>query len=307
MPHSRSRRRLRRNPSRQRQNSSSWNPEYTFNIPPTRLIHIDIDPAELGRNYQTEFGVVADAKLALTELAAAAQGRAHVSRPGLREKIAEERAAFAGLWKDEWRSDQFPLRPERILSELRKAVPEDGFIVTDVGWNKNGVAQQFSFSVPGTFITPSGLATMGFGPSAVLGVKTAQPDRAAVALIGDGAFSSNMSVIATAMEANLSGRCLGWCHGQLRLWHHRRPREDALRLVVWLHVRVRRQSIPNRLRGDRSGLWCTRSNDQSCKRTWASSQRSPCLRVTNRHPGSDGKCSNSHTRILEHQRHLPKR
>ena len=165
-------------------NSSSWYTEYTFNIPPTRLIHIDIDPAELGRNYQTELGVIADAKVALTELAAAAKGRTHVKRPGLREKIAKERKEFSDLWKDEWTSDQFPLRPERILSELRKAVPDDGYIVTDVGWNKNGVAQQFSFPVPGTFITPSGLATMGFGPAAVLGVKTAQPHRAAVALIG---------------------------------------------------------------------------------------------------------------------------
>ena len=95
------------------------------------------------------------------------------------------------------------MRPERILSELRKAVPEDGFIVTDVGWNKNGVGQQFPITVPGTFITPSGLATMGFGPAAVLGVKMAQPDRAAVALVGDGGFSANPSVIATAMEAEL--------------------------------------------------------------------------------------------------------
>ena len=172
-------------------NSSSWYPEYTFNIPPTRLIHIDIDPSEIGRNYQTELGVIADAKVALTELAAAAKGRSHVSRLGLRAKIAKERKEFSDLWQDERSSDQFPLRPERILSELRKAVPDDGFIVTDVGWNKNGVAQQFSFPVPGTFITPSGLATMGFGPAAVLGVKTAQPHRAAVALIGDGAFSSN--------------------------------------------------------------------------------------------------------------------
>jgi acetolactate synthase-1/2/3 large subunit len=184
-------------------NSSSWYPEYTFNIPPTRLIHIDVDPAEIGRNYQTELGVIADAKVALTDLAAAAKGRSHVSRPGLRAKIAKERKEFSDLWKEEWSSDQFPLRPERILSELRKAVPDDGFIVTDVGWNKNGVAQQFSFPVPGTFITPSGLATMGFGPAAVLGVKTAQPHRAAVALIGDGAFSSNPGVIATAMEADL--------------------------------------------------------------------------------------------------------
>ena len=76
-------------------------------------------------------------------------------------------------------------------------------MVTDVGWNKNGVAQQFSITVPGTFVTPSGLATMGFGPSAVLGVKVAQPHRAAVALIGDGGFGSNPSVVATAMEAGL--------------------------------------------------------------------------------------------------------
>jgi len=184
-------------------NSSSWDTEFTFNIPPTRLIHIDIDPAELGRNYQTELGVIADAKVALTELASAAKSRSNVSRPGLREKIAKGRREFSDLWRDERSSDQFPLRPERILSELRKAIPEDGFIVTDVGWNKNGVAQQFSFTVPGTFITPSGLATMGFGPAAVLGVKTAQPHRPAVALIGDGAFGSNPGVIATAMEANL--------------------------------------------------------------------------------------------------------
>jgi acetolactate synthase-1/2/3 large subunit len=72
-----------------------------------------------------------------------------------------------------------------------------------VGWNKNGVGQQYPINVPGTFITPSGLATMGFGPSAVLGVKTAQPEQAAVALVGDGAFGSNMSVVATAMEANI--------------------------------------------------------------------------------------------------------
>jgi acetolactate synthase I/II/III large subunit len=184
-------------------NSSSWNTEFTFRIPPTRLIHIDIDAAEIGRNYPTEFGVIADANSALSALAAAAKGITHRNRPGLRKKIADGLSAFSSNWKGEWNSDQFPLRPERILGELRKAVPEDGFIVTDVGWNKNGVAQQFRFTVPGTFITPSGLATMGFGPAAVLGVKMAQPNRAAVALIGDGAFSSNMSVVATAMESNI--------------------------------------------------------------------------------------------------------
>ena len=58
--------------------------------------------------------------------------------------------------------------------------------------------------MPGTFITPSGLATMGFGPAAALGVKVARPDLPVLALVGDGAFSSHMSVVATAMEAELS-------------------------------------------------------------------------------------------------------
>jgi acetolactate synthase-1/2/3 large subunit len=184
-------------------NSSSWDPRFTFDIPPTRLIHIDADPAEIGRNYQTELGVVADARLALGALADAAKGTRHADRGRLREEIARGRRAFAENWAEQWSSDQFPLRPERILRELRAAAPEDAFIVTDVGWNKNGVGQQFPITVPGTFITPSGLATMGFGPAAALGVKVAQPRRHAIALVGDGGFSTNPSVIATAMEAGL--------------------------------------------------------------------------------------------------------
>jgi acetolactate synthase-1/2/3 large subunit len=184
--------------------SSSWDPRFTFAAPPTRVIHIDADLAEIGRNLPTELGVVADAKLALAALAELSRGHRHRSRGDLRHRIREGRAAFASKWADQWRSPQFPMRPERILGELRHALPDDGYVVTDVGWNKNGVAQQFAITVPGTFVTPSGLATMGFGPSAVLGVKMAQPSRAAVALVGDGGFGSNPSVVATAMEAGLS-------------------------------------------------------------------------------------------------------
>ena len=75
-------------------NSSSWDPRYTFAIPPTRLIHIDVDPAEIGRNFPTELGVVADAKLALEALSAAARGRAGRKREGLR---AGDRGGPAGL------------------------------------------------------------------------------------------------------------------------------------------------------------------------------------------------------------------
>jgi acetolactate synthase-1/2/3 large subunit len=185
-------------------NSSSWYRDITFSIPPTRLIHIDIDPSEIGRNYPTELGVVADAKLALGALAKAARGRSHRDRGTLRRDVAAARQKYLANFSVQYASDQYPLRPERILAELRKAAPDDAFIVTDVGWNKNGVGQQYPFSVPYTFITPSGLATMGFGAGAVLGVKQALPHRAAIALVGDGGFcAANPTVVATAMEAKL--------------------------------------------------------------------------------------------------------
>ena len=75
-------------------NSSSWDPRYTFAIPPTRLIHIDVDPAEIGRNFPTELGVVADARLALEALSAAARGRAGRKRDG---PAAGDRGGPAGV------------------------------------------------------------------------------------------------------------------------------------------------------------------------------------------------------------------
>ena len=79
-------------------NSSSWDPRFTFSIPPTRLIHIDADVAEIGRNYQTELGVVADARLALASLADEARGKRHADRGALHDEIARGRREFAGNW-----------------------------------------------------------------------------------------------------------------------------------------------------------------------------------------------------------------
>jgi acetolactate synthase-1/2/3 large subunit len=185
-------------------NSSSWDSRYTFNIPPTKLMHIDIDAMEIGRNYPTFIGAISDSKLALQELVKAAREIKPRTRADVRTQIAESQKKFKANFTEHYTSDAFPLRPERILQDLRKALPEDGYVVTDVGWNKNGVAQQFPFKHAGSFITPSGLATMGFGAAAVMGVKLAQPERAAVALIGDGGFcAANPSVLATAMESEI--------------------------------------------------------------------------------------------------------
>src|SRR6185436_619158 len=88
-------------------NSSSWDPRFTFNIPPTRLIHIDADVTEIGRNFPTELGVVADAKLALAALAKAAKGVKHKNRGSLRLEVAQGRRAFAANWADHYSSSQY--------------------------------------------------------------------------------------------------------------------------------------------------------------------------------------------------------
>ena len=96
-------------------------------------------------------------------------------------------------------SDEFPLLPERILADLRRAAP-NAILVTDVGWNKNGVGQQYPVDSCDSFLTPGGFSTMGFGPAAAIGVAASGTERPVIALVGDGAFGSNPSVVATAVE-----------------------------------------------------------------------------------------------------------
>lgn len=184
---------------------SSWESDYTFSFPPSKLIHIDIDPAEIGRNYPVAIGAVADLKQALTVINRVArrlypQGR---SDDALKQVIAANRAAFAGSNAQAEQSDAYPLRPERILAEVRAVLPRDAIITTDVGWNKNGVGQQFPVYTPGSVLTPGGYATMGFGAPAAIGAKLACPDRVVVALVGDGGFGQNPAVLATAVESDV--------------------------------------------------------------------------------------------------------
>jgi acetolactate synthase-1/2/3 large subunit len=185
---------------------SSWEPEYTFNFPPTKLMQIDIDPAEIGRNYPVEIGAVADLKQALAALTRAArkQAPAGAKRPELAAEIASVKLAFVAGNKAHATSNAYPMRPERILADVREALPRNALITTDVGWNKNGVGQQFPILEPGTIYTPGGYATMGFGAPAALGAKIAKPDRVVVALVGDGGFGQNPAMLATAFEADVA-------------------------------------------------------------------------------------------------------
>ena len=188
---------------------SSWYPGYTFNIGAegheTKVIHIDIEPQEIGRNYPTEIGVVADAKAALRVLTRVAKEMYPdgFARTAKKAEIAAFRESFKASNAEMQASTAFPMTPERILADTRKALPEDAIITTDVGWNKNGVGQQFDILTPGSILTPGGFATMGFGPPGAIGAKLAAPNRVVLSLVGDGGFGQNPSMLATAVELNL--------------------------------------------------------------------------------------------------------
>ena len=184
---------------------SSWEEEYTFNFGPTQLIHIDIDPSEIGRNYPVAIGAVADLKSALVALLRVARKLcpAGVKRPALLAEMAANRVDFVASNKEWSESNDFPMAPQRILADLRAALPRDSIICTDVGWNKNGLAQQYPVYEPASIFTPGGFATMGFGSPAAMGAKVALPDRVVVALVGDGGWGQNPAVLATAKESNI--------------------------------------------------------------------------------------------------------
>ena len=187
---------------------SSWEEQYTFDFGPTgsKLIHIDIDPNEIGRNYPVAIGAVADLKQALTALIRVAkrlcpQG---VKRDALVAEMAANRKAFVESNQAWVESNDFPMTPQRILADLRAALPRDSYICTDVGWNKNGLAQQYPVYEPGTIFTPGGFATMGFGSPAAVGAKIALKDKVVVALTGDGGWGQNPAVLATARENDIA-------------------------------------------------------------------------------------------------------
>ncbi|MFC7532953.1 thiamine pyrophosphate-binding protein [Actinoplanes sp. GCM10030250] len=182
--------------------ASSWDSRYTWQFPPGRLIQIDIDPAEIGRNYPVDIGAVADVTHAVQAIDTAVRARRPQPRrrEGLRETVTATRRTLFTDSRERGTSDNFPLRPERILTDLRAILPADAVLVTDVGWNKNGVAQCYELPEQGRFITPGGASTMGFGPAAAVGVQIAQPGRTVVALIGDGGMSAQLPALPMAVE-----------------------------------------------------------------------------------------------------------
>jgi acetolactate synthase I/II/III large subunit len=184
---------------------SSWRPEHTFAIPPTRLIQIDIDPEEIGKIYPVDVGIVGDAKAVLRQLIdALREWRPDADAVRRRvDQLDERRSSWRAELTSTKRDNGTPIHPARLLDEIARAAPRDAIYVTDVGWNKNGAGQQLYSYSPQTFITSGGLATMGFAPAAAIGAKIGAPDRTVICLVGDGGFLSVCGALTTAVELNV--------------------------------------------------------------------------------------------------------
>ncbi|MBV1699905.1 MAG: thiamine pyrophosphate-binding protein, partial [Hyphomicrobiales bacterium] len=185
--------------------TGSWLPGYVYNIPPTRLIQVDIDPEEIGRNYPVEIGMVGDAKAFLAQAHRIA--RAKNLRFGYGSPWHKEIEA----WRTDWRnfcepferSSEVPIEPRRMMAEMNKISPPDTVMVDDVGNCQVWSEQYWRPRTPGSHLTAGGFAAMGFGVAGVMGARLARPDSPCVTLCGDGGFMMMPHVIATAVEHNL--------------------------------------------------------------------------------------------------------
>jgi acetolactate synthase-1/2/3 large subunit len=188
------------------ESTSSYRQGVTYAIPPTRLIHLDLDPTEIGKNYPVEVGIVADAWAGLTVLLDWLQSNgaprdypqsdyfAHVQR--LREEWLTQVQALAA-------SDHAPITISRLIAEARAFLERDAIVVTSSG---NVQAQWFQEAMvyqPKTNLTAGGFSTMGWTVPAALGAKLAAPDRQVVGLVGDGDFLMTAQELATAVQYDI--------------------------------------------------------------------------------------------------------
>jgi acetolactate synthase-1/2/3 large subunit len=195
--------------------TSSWLPGVTYSIPPSRLIHVDIDPQEIGRNYQPDLAVIADAaEFAAGLLASGLLATGSGDPPPARDQWLRETLA----WKRQWEADiaarqadsAVPIRPDRLVAELQRAIPDDAIVLADVGIHHNWLLQQFPAPPRGRLLQAWGFAAMGFGVGGVIGAKLAAPGSPAVTVCGDGCFLMHANAVATAVEYDIPAVWVVW-------------------------------------------------------------------------------------------------
>ena len=192
--------------------ASSWLPGYSWNFPHTKLIHIDVDSDEIGRNYPPDLGILADARTFLRQLLAEFE-----RRPANRDAFKAWHADIR-RWQADWDAymrpnfaiHASPIRPERVVADCQKVLPETAILACDVGVNHNWFMQFWRARRPQTMLNSWGFSGMGFGTAGALGAKLAAPERPVVAIAGDGCFTMVPHVLCTAVEYDIPVVWLIW-------------------------------------------------------------------------------------------------
>ncbi|MGQ9631848.1 MAG: thiamine pyrophosphate-binding protein [bacterium] len=185
------------------QTCSSYIPGKAFSIPPTKLIHVDIDPSEIGKNYPVEVGIVGDAKLVLEGIL--------VSLKDTKKRVDYKNTSYyreIRKLKEEWLedikrvqdADVVPVSMARFYRELREFLDEDAILLTSAGNPQAHMMQHFLFYKPRTNLTSGGFSTMGYSLPAAIGAKLGKPDSQVVAAVGDGDFMMTVQELATAVQ-----------------------------------------------------------------------------------------------------------
>jgi acetolactate synthase I/II/III large subunit len=186
--------------------ASSFRRGVTFDIPPTKLIQIDLDSYEIGKNYPVEIGIVGDARATLGDLLVAL--REHAAARDYRTSPYFERIqSLKREWEEELRgpreSESKPMTISRALVEARKILERDGIVVTGAGNPQSQAFNEFPIYGPRQHITAGGFSAMGFEVPGAIGAKLAAPDKQVLSLVGDGSFLQTIQELAMAAQYDI--------------------------------------------------------------------------------------------------------
>jgi len=176
-----------------------WNPRCD-----KRIIHIDVSPAEVDEHYFVEVGILGDLRLSLGQIGVQATPFGASWAQDARATVVE------GFAAEEPEPDAWPLRPQRIIADLRAALKQDDVVVCDVGAHKLWMARNFPCDVPNSCIISNGFAAMGIAMPGAIAAKLLYPERHVIAVTGDGGFLMNSQELETAVRLRLPIVVLIW-------------------------------------------------------------------------------------------------
>lgn len=192
-----------------------------------KIIHIDIDPAEISKNIKAEIDLTGDAKIILEKLKAYIEKSDHTE---WMEDILKYKKDFPLIDRDD-----NVLNPEYIMKTIEEKTAGDAVIVTEVGQNQMWASQFYTYTKPNTFISSGGLGTMGFGTGAAMGAQVGLPEKRVISIAGDGCFRMNCNELATVSYYNIpiiivimNNKTLGMVRQWQTLFYEKRYSETTL-------------------------------------------------------------------------------